>query len=417
MNAPFYSDKDSTLIKETAVRDYLGVLPVWSKVARGLEPNLAGAIGNYRGMSAVLFIYHLEPKLEQKKQFRVFFRYMELLVEYYLFHESKAGSNYRGPCYGSRLLTSQKDNKALTISPNSNTIANGLYQFYRGTCRRAGMLSDNWIVDSEVTPILEKIELSHLTAANSLVKTIEKLIDNQSAEICPNDVLQTDIKALFASLFSSTDLVEYFKRKLFNDPELAHYAMVCHTQRQAHKDANALTLAQVIQNNIDSKNKAHPALSHVLYCEPFLTAIDSCFQLLHLHDGKQFDVIAKYFDETTIAAAMQEKANEFLKLTENADYQKGRFKSLLGLAERVRNRLFSDFLRELAEYHQQVMKGRNGGDALLLVEGDIVRSIADIGPANEEQITDRLLNKTTTNNGYYIKTTARIYRQLYQPAA
>ena len=60
MNArPFFSEIDSELLKQGSVRDYLGLVPVWSKIARKLEPNLSGAIGSYRGLEAVLFIYYL----------------------------------------------------------------------------------------------------------------------------------------------------------------------------------------------------------------------------------------------------------------------------------------------------------------------------------------------------------------------
>jgi hypothetical protein len=178
---PFYSDKDTSLIKETTVRDYLGVLPVWSKVARGLEPN----------------------------------------------------------------------QQSTTISPNANTIAKGLYPFYRGTCRRAGMLSPDWILDSDAILILDKLSQPHDNATTSLINIIEQHISKKDAPIYPFEVLQNkDIKALFGALFSSADLVEYFKLKLFTDPELAKYAQVCYLQRQANNQANALTLALAIQTHI-----------------------------------------------------------------------------------------------------------------------------------------------------------------------
>ena len=88
---PFFSQIDDKLLKLDSVRDYLGFVPIWSKVARKLEPNLSGSIQYYQGLEAVLFIYYLEKNylsetIESNKSFRIFFRYMEALVEYYLHH-------------------------------------------------------------------------------------------------------------------------------------------------------------------------------------------------------------------------------------------------------------------------------------------------------------------------------------------
>ena len=96
---PFFSNIDSELLKQGSVRDYLGLVPIWSQIARKLEPNLSGAIGSYRGLEAVLFIYYLEKEdipetLDQANAFREFFRYMEALIEYYLHHLLEVA-----PCY------------------------------------------------------------------------------------------------------------------------------------------------------------------------------------------------------------------------------------------------------------------------------------------------------------------------------
>lgn len=88
---PFFSGKDNELLRQGSVRDYLGLLPVWSKIARQLEPNLSGAVSPYRGLEAVLFIYYLEKKYVvssdgHHNHFRQRFQYMEALIEYYFTH-------------------------------------------------------------------------------------------------------------------------------------------------------------------------------------------------------------------------------------------------------------------------------------------------------------------------------------------
>ena len=171
INGPFFSSKDSELLRQGSVRDYLGLLPVWSKIARQLEPNLSGAISSYRGLEAVLFIYYLEKKYVaasagQNNHFRQRFQYMEALIEYYFYYSLKIN-----PCYGSRIL---KGNPAVEIKITSATVVNGLYQFYRGTCRRAGMLSNDWVLDEDVVTIMDSLCVAHSDDINKLMKCIEK---------------------------------------------------------------------------------------------------------------------------------------------------------------------------------------------------------------------------------------------------
>ncbi|MFT5163028.1 MAG: hypothetical protein ACI9FJ_001609, partial [Alteromonadaceae bacterium] len=108
----------------------------------------------------------------------------------------------------------------------------------------------------------------------------------------------------------------------------------------------------------------------------------------------------------------QHKAKLFLTLAEQANYQQGRFQSLFVLAQHINDKHYSAFLLALAQYHQAVMHGR-GAQPSLLIEGQTVRSIVDIAPKNTADIKASLENLNSANNGYYIRTTARIYRQLF----
>jgi hypothetical protein len=422
VSAPFYSDKDTSLIKDASVRDYLGVLPVWSQVARALEPNLSGAIAYYQGFSAVLFIYHLEKNhftdplkeidpLKQTSPFRTIFQYIELLVEYFLCKELNIG-----PCYGSRLLNSNSDKKHIQLSTNSGSIANGLYQFYRGSCRRAKMLSNDWALDAAAESALEQLSKPHSQGIIALITVIEQHLKTQSA-LKPYDIFSDDtIYGLFNALFSSVALVDYYKRMLFADEHLAYYANVCQlTAKTIDKSSGSLHLARTIKTHIhaDNINWQHSgALDNILHCEPFLSALDNCFKLLHISDGNTFDDIATYFDDPAIASAIQHKAKLFLTLAEQANYQQGRFQSLFVLAQHINDKHYSAFLLALAQYHQAVMHGR-GAQPSLLIEGQTVRSIVDIAPKNTADIKASLENLNSANNGYYIRTTARIYRQLF----
>jgi hypothetical protein len=419
--APFYSDKDSTLIKEESVRDSLGLLPIWSSVARPLEPHLSASISSYRGFSAILFIYHLEknhlyakhkPAREQIDPLRQCFKTIELLVEYFLRYELDLP-----PCYGSRFLNSN-NKKDLTATKLDGIVANGLYQFYRGSCRRAGMLTTDWQLDPAAESVLENLCNQQPQGVAALVTLIEKHIDTP-ATLTPASVFaDQQIHALFSDLFSSTTLVNYFKDKFFADPDLAYYAKTCHqVLHQQEPPTGMLQRGNAIKAQIDATKPDwhyHQALNHVLCCEPFLSVISDCFELLHRQDGKNFDQIADHLTAQEIASAIGEKAQLFLTLEEDWSGKNSRFKSLFELAAQLAGGNHGTFLYQLASYHKQVMSSR-GADALLLIEDNIVRSIADIGPRQISELTSSLKNPHSANNGYYIRTTARIYRQLFAP--
>ncbi|MBF0289608.1 MAG: hypothetical protein HQM14_17490 [SAR324 cluster bacterium] len=56
INNRFISEKDPNLLKQQEfIGNYLGMLQIWTKVARLLEPLQFGAIGKHHEIVAVLF--------------------------------------------------------------------------------------------------------------------------------------------------------------------------------------------------------------------------------------------------------------------------------------------------------------------------------------------------------------------------
>jgi hypothetical protein len=129
------------------------MLPVWSEIGRGLVPCIASPVLQINGVKAVLLIHWLtdvpalQPLLGKKGRARGFFRLMEGIIEYWL---HKHGHTV---CFGSQAL--HAGGEEFRVSAGSGkTVANGLHQYYRGTCQRAGLLDNDWRVDADIGAIL-----------------------------------------------------------------------------------------------------------------------------------------------------------------------------------------------------------------------------------------------------------------------
>jgi len=139
---PYFTNSDPALVRSGGGRDPLSLLPVWSSFGRVLVPNLASPVTQVNGVIAVLFIHWLYERPLEKffsegdKSFRQYFRLIEGLLEYFLWN---ASPSHNGHCFGTRALSADGDDFKVTAR-DARTAVNGLYQYYRGTCRRADLL-------------------------------------------------------------------------------------------------------------------------------------------------------------------------------------------------------------------------------------------------------------------------------------
>jgi hypothetical protein len=423
ISVPFFSDKDSDLLKQSSVRDHLGLLPVWSTIARKLEPNLSGTIHYYQGLEAVLFIYYLEQEyfknaLEGSNDFRKFFRYMEALVEYHLFYELGIG-----PCYGARLLT--KSNQKESIEISTATAVNGLYQFYRGTCRRSGMISKDWVLSVKASGVFEKICNPYSDKIKGLVSFIEKKILIKDKKITPIEVFSdNNILSLFNDLFKSSELKGYVRDSLYVNSDLEYYSKACSSVRSSrnrekeNEVAIHSNLSQDLERFIMDDNKSWPyftELRNITDSEPFLSLLDDCFQLLHLYDGRSISEVSAILENSKVDVKeiMQRKSQAFYStISSYSDFDSKRIKKLLNMANSLAIGEVKVFLIELLEYHRSIMKSRDAG-AMIILEGGKLHVASEIQGSEEEELVVSITNGSPWKNNYYINTTASIYNQLH----
>ncbi len=409
---PYFTEQDDTLIRQGAVRDYLGLQSVWSSVARQLEPNLSGQVTNIQGIKAVGLIYHImnnnknfDDKLE--KNSGLFFRYMEGLFEYYLVHEMN-----EKPCYGARAINGDK--QSLEINLKGGTVVMGLYQYYRGTCRRAGIINDDWTLDNKLESIYQAL-IPQDIEIKKLMDSFKGLMKKVNKTFSPFEIMKDkDIKSLFNSVFGGSDssISKYLDGVFYNDPDLRIYASSCsEVVNNGKKDAEGSRASQ-IHNELKSHQTDYPrldAVQHFLDCEPFLCLLNDLFHsLLNAETLKAFGESAVIQEE-----AVTEKARAFIRLEQvnNTEFSSARFKELYQLAHMIVGNYWGDFAVTLFQYHEQLMLVRKLGPVAMIEDGKVV-SLQDIGRYENEQILDRIKNQHIWNNGYYIYSTASIYSQI-----
>ncbi len=409
---PYFTEQDDTLIRQGAVRDYLGLQSVWSSVARQLEPNLSGQVSNIQGIKAVGLIYHImnnnknfDDKMEENSG--LFFRYMEGLFEYYLVHEMK-----QKPCYGARAITGDK--QSLEINLNAGTVVMGLYQYYRGTCRRAGMINDDWTLDNKLESIYQAL-IPNDIEIKKLMDSFKGLMKKENKTFSPFEIMKDkDIKSLFNCVFSGSDssISKYLDGVFYKDTSLRVYASYCSEVVNSENEGAVGSKAFQIHNKLKYHQPDYPrldAMQNFLNCEPFLCLLDDLFHsLLNAETLKVFGESVVIQEE-----AVTDKARAFIRLEQvnNTEFSSARFKELYQLAHMIVGKHWGDFAVTLFQYHEQLMLVRKLGPVAVIEDGKVV-SLQDIGRDEDEEILERIKSSDIWNNGYYIYSTASIYSQI-----
>ncbi len=140
----FWSPKnDPEISPDNTGRDPLGIQPIWSGAGRMIVPHFASGISRYEGLLAVLLGYEVASHLSLSlKSTRKFFYAWEALVESQ-WHSQRSSKIQRNVIFGRRFFANGLDSEHLRPKSYKNalTFRKGLWLFYRGTLRRAGLLT------------------------------------------------------------------------------------------------------------------------------------------------------------------------------------------------------------------------------------------------------------------------------------
>jgi len=408
---PYFTDADPALSRSSGGRDPLGLLPVWSAFGRRLVPNLASPVRQVNGIKAVVLIQwlvnldKLQPLLERDGARRRCFRLLEGLVEYWLY---RSGHAY---CFGNNALAAGGKSFSVTATM-AKTVANGLYQYYRGSCRRARLVDDNWAVAPDVAR-----QLSVCWTPGATEKLITALADplkSGAKPLVPEQHLSGALAIALDRIFDRDTLRETLQGRLFGDTEqqtLAREFLALRKSATAGKLSFGDRVKALVSPTLDH------AIDCVLRCEPFLLVMQDAFDYLRGSPGKKLDLVARELEP--LLRDMGRRAARFVPLAGEQD--SARMKHMQVLAQILagaatatassNDAVLIEFLRELVAYHARCMKER-GRDPMVLIEGDVVL-LPVAGDRSLHDARARLEKGQPWLNDYYLDTASNLYEQVF----
>ncbi|KDP87799.1 hypothetical protein CF70_034365 [Cupriavidus sp. SK-3] len=412
---PYFTDADPSLSRSAGGRDPLGLLPVWSAFGRRLVPNLASPVFQVNGIKAVVLIEWLalqkpiQSLLDRDERVRGYFRLMEGLIEYWLFR------NNRPHCFGTNSLTAAKG--GFTVDTRTTkTVANGLFQYYRGSCRRAGFLADDGTIHLGAARELARIWPQK--AINELAGALGDPLKTTVALVPAVHLEGTALSRALDTVFSDEALSTMLREELFGQTAQRQLALDF-LQLRRLTTPGKLRLDERIAR-LASSELRH-AIDCVQWCEPFLLVMQDVFDLLRASPGKRLDQVAAELKH--LHARIASRATNFLRL--RGDLDSRRMKQMLVLAETLAgtsvpatgatdNARLVAFMREMVLYHARCMTER-ARDPLVLIEGEVVVApvAADRDPADAKA---RLQAGYPWMNDYYLNTASSLYGQVFKDA-
>ncbi len=405
---PYFSSIDDEMLRRSRGRDLLGALPIWSAFGKNLVPYLAAPVTDINGIKVVLFIYWLKDKLDlpddNPSQFRSVFKVLEGFFEYYLHHSEEYDC-----CFGIKALEVAEEFSVGGDDPR--IVCNGLYQYYRGTCRRCKLLKDNWDVPESVAQIFSSPKLEKLP------KLFKQWIGSKAKYIPVELLKKKDVSQCLKSLFLLPELDELLRKTLLgedmhikfakgcgeilNDPEAEQLLTPCafHSKLQENfgKGCNP------IHSEITSK------LNNIEKCEPFLVCVYECFEYMHSAGGSSIGALADGLGD--FEKKLRNAAARFLYF-ENRSHSE-RSGGFIQLAKAVvsDDGNMESFMHALLNHHEVIMTGRRKMPSVC-VESDKLAVHSE--PAVQREVL--VGNKTPSiwRNHYYFWTAGTIYNQLWR---
>lgn len=416
MQYPYFTNSDPALIRSGGGRDPLSLLPVWSSYGRNLVPNLASPVTQVNGIIAVLFIHWLYEKPLEKffsdgdKSFRQYFRIMEGLLEYFLWNASPSHDGY---CFGTRALSAEGEGFRVTAA-DVRTAVNGLYQYYRGTCRRANLLDGDWSVPAEVSNSFSGCWDEKAT--NILVNILTPPLANSKVAISPSAIFNQNpnFDGCVKAVFHSQQIRALLQQQLLGEARHVAFAGKCAILNAQKVDYTKegwsnWCLGQLKNWMQEDDCPAKDLLNHVVQaqkCEPFLLLMQDCFDFMLASPGEKLPGISAKLQ--VYASHIRQRASGFLALT--SSNHADRMLQMLSLAEIAQSDI-SLFLISILNHHHKCMMER-GRDPMVFMDEDkiIVPSPSD---RDGNSILKRLESGLPWINGYYLWNAGEIYRQLY----
>lgn len=399
---PYLTASDPLLARSGGGRDPLGLQPVWSEFGRQLVPCIASPVQRVDGIKAVVLIHWLADMalvrrlLGESSAERGFFRLMEGLLEYWLH------AHDRDVCFGRQSLVAEGERFAVTIG-TGKTVANGLHQYYRGTCRRAGLLEQDWRVCAGLRVRFE--QCFDAAALDALAAAVRPCLGG--APLLPGRALANRaLDAALTAVFGDGAIDDLLRAGLFGGDVYRDLARTF-LEVRSHGDGAPFgtQLARLEHSPLAEE------LERMRRCEPFLLVLQDVFDLTRAVPGQSVRAVASSLME--YLGRMRERAGRFVTLAN--DMPTARMRQMQALASALCAAVSPDdlvgFVEALVEHHRICMAEREREPLVLLEGGVLVLPVA--GERDPDDARTRLATGYPWMNDYYLNTAANLYGQLH----
>jgi len=397
---PYFTTTDKTLLKAQFTRDPLGVLPIWSTIGRGLVPYLAGSVWQIDGIIAVMTIARLaEDRLHSQSDKNPvgFWRLMEGLVEYHLFLHER-----RKPCHGKQILAANGVELEITID-ETNSLCNGLRQYYRGTCVRAQMLDKAYRVSNAWCNTLDSIFKKQPQAIKTLASALNKAMDGQN-KLKPA-THNNSLSPLWEAVFENDEIRTLLKKRLLGNEDQIEFAKCSAEATDDEIHARFETIKKAGKTETWS---LHRELDAVFQCAPFISLLERLLDLLLALDGENIQHATDRLSSTDLPDA----GAQFLKLRDNhIAYNGQRFYTFFELAEHAQAKQWANLIEQLIRHHRKVTEERGRTPFLQIDNQEIVVATPIEGTIDE--LIEGLASPIPWHYDFYAPVAGSIYKQLF----
>lgn len=398
---PFFTERDSHILKGESVRDPLGLLPIWSAVGHELIPGLASIVSRIDGIQGVLFIYaclnELPPSSKSNLTDDKVLRFLERLWEYHLFRYG----NKKSPCFG---ISSLNGVDFQLSSSRTGIVGTGLRQYYRGSCVKKGIMASN----------LKSLNEPYASYAKELLSS--ELIDwlkRSASNMHGNDYSVSAEREYKKISFS----LEKFSRGNYSLWQALEKSLIASAKQKlwiqhiaAQPSWKSVPLPELVSTlqqyaREEDDNALYEQCQRILDCEPFVQLLEAIFQMAQ-EDGRTTIEKLSSRLEITAPVNLHEICNNFLRI----NFKSKRLESLKTLAVSLRNKEYSIFLSGFLQgYYGRVCKDR-GKNPIVYVDGD---NIIALKPGKSGNDWGKPIDSSNWN-GYFIKTQISLYVDLMQ---
>jgi hypothetical protein len=297
----FVTEPDKELIRATASRDPLGILPVWSARGRDLVPHLTEQTGRAAGFQLLLSAYGLWERFaaaypNRSGDLRAFY----LLVEQ-AFARATAHINNDWNLPGRRRTLALRDSPDAIISLDrqhwllDNQLGTGTYGLYRGASGRGKLLTEDLrVLAPSVRVVFDASPGLSASQERDLFRLVSTAIDapekGAALSVRPNNGLASALSEIVTKLpqraLLRSNLIETTPRchalaRLLRTPEFKDGEI---DRRQFLVRAQA-----TLPNDQDT-------LQAVILCESFLAPIENIFRWLCGQHGEQVREVSSTLD-------------------------------------------------------------------------------------------------------------------------